>query len=223
MTARRPLSLLLLLCFLSACVSPISKLAKLTPDEAAEMSDKQICDRISWNSAEKYPVFNSEIDRRGLSLNQCCYQRLIRSEPLCLGQVMGEKGTNGTFPPAETVTLILDRSAVQRPYITIGTVYDAWNENTGTGVVLDSDIGPLFQKQLTSPEYGFRPLSIRFIEQRFEERYREQAQEIGADALIVTIADRMKFEAPLILGAPATTTNKGEKVRLYFDAIRYTD
>jgi hypothetical protein len=223
MTVIRPLSALLLLCFLNACASPVSNLGKLTPTKAAEMTDRQICDLIGWNNAEKYPVFSTEIDRRALSQNQCCYQRLINSEPLCLGQVRGEKGANDIFPPADTVTLILDKNTVKRPYTVIGTIYDTWDENTGTGAALDSDIGPLFQKQVVSPEYGFRALPIQLIEQRFEERYKAQAHQVGADALIVTIADRRKFESPLILGAPATTTYKGEKVRLYFDVIRYTD
>lgn len=222
MTATRLPSSLLLICILGGC-SPVSNLAKLTPAEAAEMTDKQICELVSWNNAEKYPAFSSEIDRRGLGQNQCCYKRLITSEPLCLGQVMGEKGVNDTFPPAGAVTLILDKSAIERPYTIIGKVYDTWNENTGTGVALDSDIGPLFQKQVTSPEYGFRSLPISLIEQRFDELYRERAREVGADALIVRIADRRKFESPVLLGAPATTTLKGEKVRLYFDAIKYAD
>jgi hypothetical protein len=223
MNAMRPISGLLLVCFLNACVSPVSNLEKLTPAEAIEMSDKQICDHISWKNAEKYPAFSSEIDRRGLSQNQCCYKRLIKSEPLCLGQVMGEKSANGIFQPSDTVTLILDKSTIQRTYTTIGTVYDTWDENTGAGVALDSDIGPLFQKQLTSPEYGSRSLPIRLIEQRFEELYKERARQVGADALIVRIADRMKLESPVLLGAPATTTYKREKVRLYFDAIKFTN
>lgn len=208
---------------LAGCTSTSEMLAQLTPDKAAQLSDRQICDRIFWVEEPSMTVFRSEVDRRGLSLNRCCFDRIIGNRAYCQGQMVRSRDNDATFPPSESVALILDQSTIKRPYATIGRLAESWEERSGTGVALDSDVGPLLQKQFVLSEYGARPLPVSLVEERFDEHYRARAREVGAHALVLTVAERFKFEAPVLLGQTATTTRKGERFRIHFEAIRFTD
>ena len=169
-------------CFLAACVDFTAKLAAMTPEELAGMSDKKVCAMAGYTTT--LPNFRQELERRGLSYGMCCYRDLLDR---CNAQFVPIKGEVHTLHATDDVELVMEGESIDRPHIRIGKLVDKWYDNLKTGVNTYSSgeyANAISQELVTANGRKLVPHAI--VAERFEQDYREKAREIGADAVLVT-------------------------------------
>lgn len=84
--------LLVSICSLiAACATPVERLENMSPADYENLSDKNICDYLLLGQyGTNIQKFKNEVDRRGLSRNQCCFQEIQKAPLYCYGYVVNE-------------------------------------------------------------------------------------------------------------------------------------
>lgn len=221
-------------CLLAACTSFTETLPTMSMAEMAELSDKNMCDYMLWPGSEDIENFQNELARRGLNRNQCCYRKIQKAPLYCYGYVIA-RGKGASHPrPSDDVQLILDEAEVTRSFTEVGTLLDTWNNSYQSGVETGPQEQVFGEKLFRLFKFGDSNtgLNREFVEERFENYYRERAREVGADALVLVIAEEGPFNNRMPVTAFASPqgqvystaiTSSGIKTKLVFRAIRFTD
>jgi hypothetical protein len=217
----------------SACTSVMEMLPKMSKEELVDLSDKNVCDYLLWVGSEQIENFKNEVDHRGLSQNQCCYQKIQKAPLYCYGYVISEMEDSTTFPPSGDVLLYLDKKQISRKYVVIGRLYDEWDNSSKTEaksklVPAGSEFSGLF-----SAAQSGEPISKHLVMDRFHNFYQERAKEIGANALLLVLAEKKKFSNKMHVGTvyspdgllkdTHSVDTSGVKTRLLFRVIKFTD
>lgn len=221
-------------CVFVACTPFTETLPTMSMAEMAELSDKNMCDYMLWEDSNDIENFQKELARRGLNRNQCCYRKIQKAPLYCYGYVIARGKNSGQARPSDNVELIFDEEQVTRRFTEIGTLLDTWNNSYETGVETGPQEPVFGEKLFRLFEVGDSSVGLNreFVEDRFETLYKERAQEIGADALVLVIAEEGPFNHRMPVTAfsgpqgqvyTSAITSSGIRTRLVFRAIRFDD
>lgn len=216
-----------------ACATPVERLTKMSSEDYANLSDKDICDYLLLGQhGTKIEKFKNEVNRRGLSRNQCCFQEIQKAPLYCYGYVISEMGDSTALPPSDDVELYFDKKLLSRKHEVIGRLYDEWDNSSKSEVkselVTDSDA---FSELFSAVQSG-DPVSKKLVVDRFHDLYKERAKEVGANALLLVLAEKKGFNnkmhvssvpGPYGLKDVTSVNTSGVKTRLLFRVIKYTD
>lgn len=217
-----------------ACATPVERLEKMSPEDFANLSDKNICDYMLLGQyGTKIENFKNEVNRRGLSLNQCCFQGIQKAPLYCYGYVISEMEDPTAFPPSDDVELFFDKKQIGRKYVVIGRLYDEWDNSSKTEAKSKSvPAGSEFSGLFSAVQSG-EPISKHLVVDRFHSLYKERAKEIGANALLLVLAEKKKFSNKMHVGTvyspdgffkdSHSVYTSGVKTRLLFRVIKFTD
>lgn len=137
------------------------------------------------------------------------------------------------YPPSGNVQLFFDDKQVSGKYVAIGRLYDEWDDNSKTEAKSrTSPAGSDFSGLFSAVQSG-EPVSKQLVIDRFNDFYKERAKEVGADALMLVLAEKKKFSNKMHVGtvySPDGTfkdthsvDTSGVKTRLLFRVIKFTD
>jgi hypothetical protein len=206
----------------------------MSPADFENLSDKNICDYLLLGQyGTNIQNFKNEVDRRGLSRNQCCFQEIQKAPLYCYGYVVNEMENSTTFPPSSNVQLFFDKKQISRKHVVIGRLYDEWDNSSKTEA--KSKLAPAgsdFSGLFSSVQSG-EPISKHLVLDRFHNFYKERAKEIGANALLLVLAEKKKFSNKMHVGTvyspdglfknTHSVDTSGVKTRLLFRVIKFTD
>lgn len=187
----------------SSCTSLMQKMPDMTPAEFAELSDKNMCDHMLWPQSEEIQNFQNELSRRGLNRNQCCYRRIQRAPLYCYGYITPKGKGLDINAPSDRVELIYEEDGTTREFKEIGQLVDTW-QNSRESQVTTGPASQVFDEKLLklfTGEKGQVKLNRKFVENRFQTQYQERAREIGADALVLVIAEEGPYSSRMSTGS----------------------
>ncbi len=218
----------------SSCTPLVEKMPNMTPADFAELSDKEMCLLALYEESEGVQSFQNDLSKRGLNRNQCCYQRIERRPLFCYGYITPKGRFNEPSIPPDRVELIFAEDGVSRQFEEIGQLVDIWENSVrvSSATRTEAEITSEAFRKLLSPEDGQVKLNREFVESRFNTLYQGRAAEIGADALILVIAEEGPYSHSMPLNSYAdplgqvyTTRieSSGDRTRLVFRAVKFVE